>query len=68
MKFKLIHNEDLGDVQMEITKCQNKKHIQQVAYSTYHSCLTQICFTCLKITTDMSISDLESTDKSGDLK
>lgn len=62
MRFELTQYEDLDDVQMEITKCQNKKHIQQVAYSTYHSCLTQLCFTCLKIRTSMSINDLESAE------
>ena len=59
MKFELTHYEDLDDVQMEIIRCQNKKHIQQVAYSTYHSCLTQTCFNCLKIRTDMGVNDLE---------
>jgi len=68
MKFELSHYEDLDDVLMEITKCQSKDHTQQVAYSTYHGCLTQLCFTCLKIRTNMSLNDLElsqSFDKSG---
>lgn len=66
MKFELTHYEDSDDVGMEITKCQNKKHVQQVAYSTYHSCLTQICFTCLKVRTSMGINDLGSATRRED--
>ena len=40
-----------------IDDCQKKKHIQQVAFSTYHNCLTQICFSCKKIRTTMNKKD-----------
>lgn len=33
--------------------CEIMEHIQQVAYSTYHKALTQICFTCNLIRTTM---------------
>lgn len=33
--------------------CQNKNHIQQIAYSSYHDTLTQVCFTCKMIRTNM---------------
>lgn len=65
MKFELTHYEDLDDVQMQITHCQNRNHIQQVAYSTYHSSLTQVCFNCLKIRTNMGINDLELSQTTG---
>ena len=29
-----------------IQTCEKKKHLQQVAFSTFHDCLTQVCFTC----------------------
>ena len=29
-----------------IKTCENNKHLQQVAFSTFHNCLTQVCFTC----------------------
>ena len=29
-----------------IKTCEGKKHLQQVAFSTFHNCLTQVCFTC----------------------
>ncbi len=41
----------------EAVKCHIKgcegKHIQQVAYSSYHDALTQVCFNCKKIRTSM---------------
>ncbi len=44
-----------------IQNCQSQKHIQQVAYSTYHDALTQVCFTCKVIRTSMKQKDLEKT-------
>ena len=29
-----------------IRACEKRKHLQQVAFSTFHNCLTQVCFTC----------------------
>jgi len=29
-----------------IQTCEKRKHLQQVAFSTFHNCLTQVCFTC----------------------
>ena len=36
------------DVRKQIQKCQGK-HVHQVAYSTFHDALTQVCFQCKKI-------------------
>ena len=33
-------------IQGNIKSCESKKHLQQVAFSTFHNCLTQVCFTC----------------------
>ena len=38
-----------------INQCQNLDHRQQVAYSTYHDCLTQVCFECKKIRSQLRI-------------
>ena len=57
-KLELEHYEEQGDVEAMISDCQGLKHIQQVAYSTYHACLTQICFNCMKVRTSMDIKDL----------
>ena len=55
MKLILMSFEDL---EMDIERCQQKDHIQQVAFSTYHHALTQICFTCDKVRTSMDKKDL----------
>jgi len=54
-----IHSTDLNRVRKKIAYCQKKKHVQQVAFSTYHDCLTQICFTCNAVTTSMEESDIK---------
>ena len=41
-KVKLTERE----IEDWIDNCQARNHIQQVAYSTYHKALTQVCFTC----------------------
>jgi hypothetical protein len=41
------------DVQNKVAECEGK-HIQQVAYSSYHKALTQTCLTCKKIRTSLS--------------
>ena len=50
-----------ADVQQKIKDCEGK-HIQQVAYSSYHDALTQICFGCEKIRTSLSPSDANQKD------
>lgn len=37
-----------------IKRCQERKHIQQVAFSTFHNALTQICFTCGNVRTSIN--------------
>jgi len=56
LELEFIHEEDLRG--FAIPSCQEKNHIQQVAFSTYHNCLTQICFTCKKIRTSMKKEEL----------
>ena len=36
------------EVRNHIQKCEGH-HIQQIAYSSFHDCLTQVCFGCRKI-------------------
>ena len=47
------------EVRNKIRECQKKGHIQQVAYSTYHDCLTQICFTCDCVLTNLDLEEKE---------
>jgi hypothetical protein len=37
-----------------IQRCEGQ-HTQQVAYSTFHDSLTQICFGCQKVRTNMKV-------------
>ena len=63
MKFNILFNHNF--VRDKIQTCQKKKHIQQVAFSTYHDCLTQICFTCKMVRTELSEEELKK--QKGDL-
>ncbi len=42
--------------------CEQKKHRQQVSYSTYHSAMTQVCFDCKMVRTQIDIRP-ETEDK-----
>jgi len=46
------------EVKQCIKNCEGK-HIQQVAYSSYHDALTQICFGCKAIRTSLKQSEVE---------
>ncbi len=52
MKFEVEKFETLEEVREHIQECEGK-HKQQVAYSTFHDGLTQICFGCEKIRTTL---------------
>lgn len=43
--FELYIMDEIS-VKRMIKKCQKDRHTQQVAYSTYHAALTQVCFHC----------------------
>jgi hypothetical protein len=42
------------EVRKHIQNCEGK-HPQQVAYSSFHNALTQVCFGCRKIRTTIRI-------------
>jgi len=48
--------EDQEDIKRNINICEGH-HIQQVAYSSYHDALTQICFGCNKVRTNLKEED-----------
>ena len=48
VKFDLKLFNTMEEVRSRIQVCEGK-HKQQVCYSTFHDCLTQICFGCKKI-------------------
>lgn len=41
------------DIEEFIDSCEQLGHIQQVAYSTHHKGLTQTCFSCLEVRTNI---------------
>ncbi len=45
------------EVKAQIKTCEGN-HVQQVAYSSYHDAITQICFGCKKIRTSLKKEDL----------
>ncbi len=56
-EFKLFFYSQ-EEIKKQIEFCEGK-HIQQVAYSSYHDALTQICFGCKKIRTSLKKEDLK---------
>jgi len=50
--FELERLETMEEVRKQIQSCEDK-HKQQVCYSTFHDCLTQICFRCKRIRTNV---------------
>jgi len=57
--FDKLHFSEQKFVREEIQTCSDGGHVQQVAYSTYHDALTQVCFSCETVRTSMSEDDLE---------
>jgi len=52
--FTVEHLETMEEVRGNIQDCEGK-HPQQVAYSTYHDALTQICYGCRRVRTTLNI-------------
>ena len=48
MKLDYEYYKTLEEVRKHIQECEGK-HSQQVAYSTFHDALTQICYGCKKV-------------------
>ena len=48
MKLEYEYIEDKEELMKQIDECEGV-HTQQAVYSTFHSALTQICFGCKKI-------------------
>jgi len=46
--FELEHLASMEEVRKHIQACEGH-HTQQAIYSTFHDCLTQICYGCQKI-------------------
>jgi len=58
MKFDYVYLPTQEEVRKSIQECEGK-HSQQVAYSTFHDALTQVCYGCKKIRTNLQITTKE---------
>jgi len=63
MEFKYEYVPKMEDVRKHIQECESL-HTQQVAYSTFHDSLTQICFGCMKIRSSLYREDIKKNCKS----
>lgn len=48
MSFEHEHYDTMEEVRKHAQNCEGK-HAQQVAYSTFHDGLTQVCFGCMAV-------------------
>ena len=51
-KFTLERYDTQGEVRVWIQKCENL-HTQQAIYSTFHDALTQVCYGCKVVRTNL---------------
>ena len=58
VEFEVIYCDNQEAVKSHIKSCEGK-HIQQIAYSSYHDALTQICFICEKIRTSLGEKEVK---------
>lgn len=54
MKFESEYFKTQEEIREHIRNCEGK-HSQQVVYSTFHDALTQICYGCQKIRSNIKI-------------
>lgn len=50
--FKLEQYKTMEEIRENIQNCEGK-HVQQAIYSTFHDALTQICYVCKCIRTNI---------------
>ncbi len=50
--FKYEHYDTLEEVREHIRACEGK-HPQTVSYSTYHDAITQVCFGCMVVRSNL---------------
>jgi len=51
--MKKVNFSSMQNVRYKIQKCSDYSHVQQVAYSTYHDGITQVCFDCETVRTSI---------------
>jgi len=58
MKFEFEQCATQEEVRKHIQNCEGK-HCQQVAYSSFHDALTQVCFGCMQIRSNIKVARLK---------
>jgi hypothetical protein len=56
VNFDYEYVEAFEDLRAHIRSCEGR-HAQQAIYSTYHGSLTQICFGCLKVRSNLVLEN-----------
>lgn len=62
MKFVFEKFNDMEEIIMQIEECEGN-HTQQVCYSSYHGAITQICFDCKKVRSNINLEEEEKKGK-----
>ena len=58
MILNTVYVETHQEIREHIQHCEGT-HIQQVVYSTYHDALTQVCYGCKKIRTNLKEQEVK---------
>jgi len=58
MEFEYEFISSMKKLREKIQECEGK-HKQQIAYSSYHDSLTQVCFDCKKVRSNIRINYFE---------
>jgi hypothetical protein len=65
IKLEYEYIETQEEVRKHIQECEGM-HTQQAIYSTFHDCLTQVCYGCLKVRSTIR-RELNNQSKGGNL-
>lgn len=52
--FEYEYHRTLEEVRLFIKECEGR-HTQQAIYSTFHDALTQVCYECMTVRTNLKI-------------
>jgi hypothetical protein len=63
-----VDYEDEEYIRLSVKSCESKHHLHQVVFSTFHNCLTHICFTCNICQTSLPELDQTKIKKNQSLK
>ena len=62
MTFQTEYYPTIEEVREQIRNCEGR-HTQQIAYSSFHDCLTQICWGCKVIRSNINLIEKEKKNE-----